>query len=116
LGDFKDLKVWQQAHSLTLEVYRHTRGFPPAERYGLTSQMRRSAASVAANIAESRGRVGHPDQRRFLHIAQGSAREFESHLLLSLDLGLIAPEPGQELLRRVSAVQRMLSALIHKKL
>jgi len=89
---------------------------PSEEKFGLTSQMRRSAASVPANIAESRGRHSHRDQERFLHIAQGSARELESHLLLARDLALIPVGEATPLLERVASVQRMLASLIFKKL
>lgn len=116
VGDFKGLKVWQRAHALTLDVYAFTRRFPSSEKYGLTSQLRRAAASIPANIAESRGRIGHRDQERFLHIAQGSARELESHLLLSRDLLLMRRDTADLALARVAEVQRMLAALIYKKL
>jgi four helix bundle protein len=115
VGDFKELKVWQRAHILAIDLYRLTACFPPAETYGLVSQIRRAAGSIPANIAESRGRVGHRDQERFLHIAQGSARELESHLLLARDLGMLPPHAARIVLAQVAEMQRMLSALIYKK-
>lgn len=86
MKDFKDLKVWQKAHVLTLTLYRLTRIFPREELYGLTSQIRRCSASIAANIAEGCGRKGNAELHRFLQIAAGSASELDYHLLLARDL------------------------------
>ena len=86
MGNFKKLKVWQAAHSLTCHVYRGTASFPKTEAFGLTSQLRRSAASIAANIAEGCGRNGDVELNRFLRISLGSAAELEYHLLLSRDV------------------------------
>ena len=87
MRSFKELLVWQKAHRFALDVYGATRDFPSEERFGLTSQLRRSAASIASNIAEGCGRVGGRDLARFLSIAAGSASEAEYQLLLSCDLG-----------------------------
>jgi four helix bundle protein len=87
MKDFKELKVWVKAHQLTLAVYQATTTFPKEELYGLTSQMRRSAASIPTNIAEGCGRGSDDDFRRFLQIAMGSASELEYQLLLAHDLG-----------------------------
>ena len=73
MRDFRDLQVWQKAHRLTLDVYRATRSFPTEERYGLTAQLRRSAASIPTNIAEGCGRDGERELARFISIAAGSA-------------------------------------------
>jgi four helix bundle protein len=83
---FKDLIVWQKAHKLVLSIYRITRGFPKEEVYGLTSQMRRSAVSVAANIAEAFKKRSNLDKARILNIAQGSLSETEYYVILSDDL------------------------------
>ncbi len=112
MSDFKDLKVWQRAHQLVLDTYRATATFPAGERFGLTSQLRRSAVSIGANIAERGGRATHRDRLRFLHMAQGSAREVESHLLVARDLGLLAADTAATLLQQIAEIQRMLSALI----
>src|SRR5438128_1985058 len=77
MQDFRKLRVWAAAHQVTLAAYRVTRRFPRDELYGLTSQIRRSAASVCANIAEGCGRSSRRDFARFLHVAQGSASELE---------------------------------------
>jgi four helix bundle protein len=87
--DFKDLKVWAKAHSLTIDVYRATRQFPKEELFGITSQMRRAASSIGANIAEGSGRKSDGELTRSLHIARGSAAELEYHLLLAHDLDLL---------------------------
>jgi four helix bundle protein len=86
MKDFKELKVWSKAHELTVAVYNITRAFPHDEMYGLTSQMRRSAASIGANIAEGCGRRSDGEFARFLQIARGSASETEYHFLLAKDL------------------------------
>jgi len=82
MKDFRSLQVWNKAHALTLNCYKATSDFPKSEMYGLTSQIGRSAASVAANIAEGCGKRGNGDFQRFLGIAAGSAREVEYHFLL----------------------------------
>ena len=79
---FRDLIVWKKAHALTLAVYRTTRQFPKEELYGLTSQIRRSSSSIAANIAEGCGRRTNADFARFLQISFSSASEVEYHLSL----------------------------------
>jgi four helix bundle protein len=89
MKDFRKQKVWQKSHKLTLEIYKVTIDFPPDELYGLTSQLRRSCASIPANIAEGCGRQSDADFSRFLQIALGSAAELEYHLLLSHDLGFM---------------------------
>ena len=78
MPDFKDIKAWQKADDLVVEVYEKTKDFPREELYGLTSQMRRAAISVCANIAEGSGRGSLSDYCRFLFIAQGSLSELES--------------------------------------
>ena len=90
MKDFRTLTVWQEAHQLTLSIYRVTKNFPKDELYGLTSQMRRCSASIAANIAEGCGRRGNAEFARFLQIASGSASELDYHLLLARDLGFSA--------------------------
>jgi four helix bundle protein len=112
--DFRELKVWEKAHILTLEIYRATRSFPSDESYGLTSQMRRAAASIGANIAEGCGRESRPDFARFLQNAAGSASEVEYHLLLAGDLGYLSLEICGRLKESVSEVKRMLTGLIQR--
>lgn len=84
MKDFRELKVWEKAHHLTLTVYRETKLFPREELSGLTSQLRRSAASIATNSAEGCGRGTERDFCRFLQIAMGSGSETESTICYSL--------------------------------
>jgi four helix bundle protein len=110
--NYKELIVWKKAHEMTLEVYSATRGFPREELYGLTSQLRRSAASIGANIAEGSGRRSDNEICRFLQIARGSASEVEYHVLLARDLKFLREEDFQRLSHQADEVQRMLTALI----
>jgi four helix bundle protein len=112
--DCKELRVWSKAHELTVLVYKLTRAFPKDEVYGLTSQVRRSAASVGANIAEGCGRHSDGEMTRFLQIARGSASETEYHLLLAKDLGFLQETDFQVAEQAVVVVQRMLTALVQK--
>ncbi len=114
MKDFKDLKVWVKAHEVTLAIYQNTRGFPREEIYGLTSQMRRAAVSIAANIAEGCGRRSDAELHRFLQIARGSASELEYHLLLARDLRFITEIEFKRLEARVVEVQRMLTSLVQR--
>jgi four helix bundle protein len=111
MEDFKHLKVWSKTHQLTLAIYESTRRFPNDETYGLTSQMRRSASSIGANIAEGCGRRSDAEMKRFLQIPRGSASELEYHLLLARDLGFLNLEEFGNLDAKVLEVQRMLAAL-----
>jgi len=110
MEDIKDLRVWAKAHELTLSVYQKTRVFPKEEMYGLTSQMRRAAASVGANIAEGCGRRSDGGMRRFLQIARGSANELEYHLLLAKDLHFLPVADFTDLEARILEIQRMLAS------
>jgi four helix bundle protein len=112
--DFKELRVWTKAHELTMLVYKLTRTFPRDEVYGLSSQVRRSAASIGANIAEGCGRHSDGEMTRFLQIARGSASETEYHLLLAKDLGFLQEGDFRAAEQDVIAVQRMLTALVQK--
>lgn len=112
--DFRELKVWQRSHELTLAIYRGTASFPKHELYGLTSQIRRAAVSVAANIAEGCGRGSDAEFARFLQMAMGSACELEYHLLLAKDLELLAAEIYAGLNVDLVATKRMLTALMKR--
>jgi four helix bundle protein len=114
MKDFRQLKVWEKAHELTLEVYRATVAFPREEAYGITSQLRRCSASVAANIAEGCGRIGNGDFHRFLNFAAGSVLETEYFLLLARDLNFIPTNSYDRLQDKVVEVQRMLASLLRK--
>lgn len=114
MRDFRKLKVWEKAHQLTLAVYEATRSFPRDELYGLTSQSRRSCASIAANICEGRGRGGDREFARFLEIASGSATELEYHLLLARDLGFLTGLTYDRLDAELQEVKQMLVGLIRR--
>jgi four helix bundle protein len=111
MGDYRSLKVWQRAHRLTLLVYKATQHFPSSELYGLTSQLRRSAASVPANLAEGAGRNSVGELRRFCRISLGSASELEYHLLLARELGYLPTECHAGLAEEVDHLKRMLARL-----
>ncbi|MBV9072946.1 MAG: four helix bundle protein [Acidobacteria bacterium] len=112
MKDFRDLQVWHKAHQVVLDIYRDTNLFPPDERFGLIAQLRRSAASIPANIAEGCGRQGDGDFNRFLQIAMGSACEAEYHLLLARDLHYLTAERYEHLVDGISEVKKMLAGLI----
>jgi four helix bundle protein len=114
MKDFRELKVWEKAHALTLAVYKATAAFPRDELYGLTAQIRRSCSSIPANIAEACGRNGDAELARFLRIAMGSASELEYHLLLASDLGLLDRVEYERLANDVIEVKRMLASFILK--
>ena len=111
MQDFHQLKVWEKAHALTLDVYRITRDFPRAESFGLQSQMRRASVSIGANIAEGSGRSGRREFGQFLSLALGSASELEYHVLLVRDLGLIDAKAHERITAGVLEVKRMLTGL-----
>jgi four helix bundle protein len=114
MRDFRQIRVWAKAHHFTLEIYTVTARFPKEELYGLTSQLRRASASIAANIAEGFGRGGNVELARFLQIAIGSAFEVEYHILLAKDLGLITKERNELLEEHIIEIKRMLAALLLK--
>jgi four helix bundle protein len=112
--DFRQLKVWQRAHQLTLEIYRTTASFPRSEAYGLTPQIRRSAVSIPSNLAEGCGRNGDAELARFCNIASGSASESEYQILLAHDLKLIKPEDYEKLAQQITEIKRMLTVFIQR--
>lgn len=109
---FRDLKVWQKAHQLTLDVYKATTTFPKEELFGLTSQIRRSAASIPANICEGCGREGPGEMARYLSMAMGSASELEYHLLLSHELSFLSNSDYERLNVELIEVKKMLASFI----
>lgn len=114
MQDFHELVVWQKAHALVLQVYGKTQGFPRDEQYGLTSQVRRAAASIPENIAEGCGRHSTAELARFLQIAMGSASELEYELLLARDLHFLPDPDYQQLNTHVVEIKRMLAAFLGK--
>jgi len=112
LKTFKELKVWQKSYKLSLDLYNITTTFPNAEKYGLTSQIRRSVVSIPSNIAEGYGRKPTTDYVRMLYIAYGSVCELETQILLAGDLLLIEKGDLGKLKNDISEIERMLKALI----
>lgn len=109
---YRDLAVWQKGMDLAVGYYRLTKDFPGAEVYGMTSQIRRAAASVPANTAEGWGRENRGEYIRFLRIAQGSLKEVETHILLAERVGLTTSDKSGPLLDLCEEVGKMLRALI----
>ena len=106
--------MWQKAHRLALESYAATARFPREELYGLTSQIRRCAASIAANIAEGCGKDGNPEFHRFLQIASGSTTEREYHFPLAKDLAMLSSSEYQKSAGMVDELRRMLAWSIRR--
>ncbi|WP_293861747.1 four helix bundle protein [uncultured Alsobacter sp.] len=112
IRSYRDLKVWQDAMDLAARCYVVTRSFPRSETYGMTSQIRRAAASVPANIAEGYGRDSAGNYVQFLRHAQGSLKELETHLLLSARVALVPAAEVDPLLDSADSLGRMLRSLI----
>jgi four helix bundle protein len=112
LKNYTELKVWQKACQLCLEIYKITKDFPREERYGLTAQIRRAAVSIPSNIAEGYGRRTLGEYIQSLTIAYGSICELETQVLLSNDLTYIKEENFDKLQRNIKEIERMLKALI----
>ena len=112
MQNFRGLKVWEKGHQLTMAIYKTTSKFPKDKLFGLTSQMRRAAASIPANIAEGCGRAGKPELGRFLQISMGSASELEYHLILAHDLGLMNEADHSRLEGMALELKRMISSFI----
>lgn len=109
---FEKLKVWQQAHDLTLNIYKITKKFPKDEHFSLCDQIKRSASSVPANIAEGNERKTTKEFTQFLYNAKGSLAETKYHLLLAKDLSYISIDEYQKLSQQTSDISKMLCALI----
>jgi four helix bundle protein len=112
INSYRDLKVWQEAMLLAEQAYHLTNSFPREEMYGMTAQVRRAAASVAANIAEGHGRENSGSFVQFLRMSQGSLKELETHLLLGCRVGLCVETDINPLMRRTSDLGKMLRSLI----
>lgn len=108
---FEDLSVWQEAHKLTLEVYKLTGTFPGSEKYGIVSQLRRCSSSVPANLAEGFGRATTRELLRCLQIAHGELEETRYFILLSRDLGYVSPQSCQNVGEHCNSVGRLINAL-----
>ena len=105
---FEDVIAWKRAHAFVLSVYKVTKGFPDDEKFGLTSQFRRAAVSIEANIAEGYRKIGKQDKLRFFNISQGSLSECKDYIILARDLVYINMEQYQELWQSSEEVSRLL--------
>jgi four helix bundle protein len=114
MQSFRNLRVWEESHRLTLDVYAASKTFPRDEMFGLTSQMRRSSASIGMNIAEGCCPKGGAEMSRFLQIAIGPASELEYQFLLAHDLEYLHNPAYERLIAQVEEVKKMLSSLMQK--
>ena len=112
MRNFRELVIWQKAMTIARSTYKLTANFPKDERYGLTSQVNRAVVSIPSNIAEGCSRTSHADFARFLEIAQGSAFEVETQLILACDLKYIKEDVFSELLEEIQYLQRQINKLI----
>jgi four helix bundle protein len=112
MRNYRDLQVWSKAHSLTLDLYRVSRGFPREEVYGVTGQLRRASASIGANLAEGCGRRTSNELARFVRIAMGSASELDYHLLLCRDLGFMEGNDFERASAQLTEVRKMLTSFL----
>jgi four helix bundle protein len=114
LKSYRDLLVWQKGIDLVVVAYKATATFPTSELYGLTSQIRRAATSIPANIAEGYGRGSRKEYLQFLQIAQGSLKELETHFIVSERLVYLTTAQTEGLLTQTDELGRMLGSLIRK--
>lgn len=112
MGNFKQLKVWNRVHTLTLRLYTVTAQFPRSELFGLTQQIRRAAVSIEANLAEGCGRRTDRELSRFALIANGSANELQCQVLVARDLGYLEQNIYREIERELAEITSMLSGLV----
>lgn len=112
-SSFRDLRVWQEAIDLAMEIYHGTASFPKQEIYGLAQQMRRAAVSIPSNIAEGKGRYSDRDFRRFLFNARGSLMELETQILLAEKLRYFSEAQSRKLQSLATRVARSLAGLIN---
>ncbi len=112
ITSYRDLIAWQKSMDLVELVYEGSRDFPKVEIYGLTSQIRRCAVSIPANIAEGYGRNSDGSFLQFCRISQGSLRELETHILLSSRLGFLKPDKTNDLLARADEIGKVLNGLM----
>lgn len=112
MSDYKKLKVWEDAHKFTIDIYNITKKFPNNEQYGLVSQIRRSSSSIPTNIVEGCGQLNNGNLIRFLGIAKGSAFEVEYQLLLAKDLSYVTDAEYNTLVEKIKYIIRRLNNLI----
>jgi len=112
MQSYRDLKVWLEAMNLAESCYKVTKAFPREETYGMVAQIRRAAVSIPANIAEGYGRRTRGEYIQFLYIAQGSLKELETHLLLSIRVELASSQTVSPVLNQCESVGKLLFLLI----
>ncbi|RWK55289.1 four helix bundle protein [Mesorhizobium sp.] len=112
INDYRDLNVWKDSMELAAEIYLATKAFPREELFGMTSQMRRAAVSIPANIAEGFGRGQRKPFVQFLRVAQGSLKELETHTLLSMRFGLLDEKSAGVLSVRFEKLGKMMRSFI----
>ncbi|MGH9862993.1 MAG: four helix bundle protein [Candidatus Acidiferrales bacterium] len=112
VGDFTELRTWQAARKLRLELYQLTKSFPEEERFGLTAQIRRAAVSVTANLAEGYGRFSYQENMQFSRQSRASVYELRDHLTTALDAGYLSRDRFRELNSMALDVTRLLNGYI----
>lgn len=112
ITEFTDLEVWQKSHQLVIDMYKIVSDFPDEEKFRLTDQLCRSAASIPANIAEGKGRNTINEYIQFLYTARGSVEETKYHLLLARDLGYLSKDQQKTFWNRYREVGKMINGLI----
>ena len=114
IRSFTDLKVWQEGHKLVVLIYRITDKFPAKETFSITDQMRRSSASVTANITEGFGRQGYKEKLQFYFVAQGSLTELKNFILIAKDVGYLNKKDFNDLAEQANNVHKLLQGFIQK--
>ena len=112
MHNFKKLTVWQKSIDLATSVYKITRSYPSSERFGITSQIRRSVVSISSNIAEASGRFGDKEFRYHLHVAYASSLELETQFIISRNLDYLNESSYALLTRDLTEIQKMLYTLV----
>ena len=107
MHNFKELKLWQKAIDICVDIYKATSSFPKDELFGLNTQMKRSAVSVAANISEGAGRNSDKEFLHFLGISNGSSYELQTHVVIAERVGLLASETTDSILNQLDEIQKM---------
>ena len=111
MSDYRKLRVWAAAQDLAIQTYQLTSSYPRAEEYGMKSQMRRAAVSIAANLAEGSGRYSKKDFTRFIRFASGSASELECLAHLSAKLDLLPEASSEHIATEAAGIRKMLAGL-----
>jgi four helix bundle protein len=114
IGSYRELRVWQLAVDIVIEIYRVTRAFPADEKFGLIAQLRRAAVAIPSNIAEGRARLGAAEFRHFVSIARGSVAEVETQLAVAVALGYIGAGEITALSAQLDELSKMLFGLYRR--